>query len=761
MEMNNYTCCLKSALPAFVVPECLGVNIHFDGHEQKQVDQIAEAGFRFVRMDFFWHSIESEQGKYIFTHYDELVEALETRDIGVIFILDYNNSYYDGGLAPHTDEGRAAFANFARASAAHFMGERVLWEIWNEPNLTQFWHPTANVEDYVKLAKTVYPALKEGDPSCTVFAPALSGWDFDFIEAAFKLGLLEATDVVSLHAYGARIPDDAAQYYSRVRKLINKYAPKGRYYPIVSGEWGYSVFGGTTLEQQADYLVRSFITNIMSGCRLSIWYDWHDDGEDPNENEHHFGTVYPDFTPKPAYRAIQVLTQWLKGYRFAAKMAAESEDDYLALFTNSMERRLVAWTSGEPHTIRIPLDVDEILAISISGEEHAIMVKDGILELELTSSPQYIVLCGISKRWEMESAWYVDAACSANSDGVNATVQSLLALPKMKGILSVTGNGIRPATEKQEHPGGAVVSKYMSTGEPYQFIKAALALEGIDAPLIRVIEIDTSACPTVEVLPPSANELLIEVKRPMAGSDGSYKGKVIIDGIENIELGSTSINFKIPTGDESVILRFPIAAQPHGMFSFGCIIKDEKGIELLRTPAKRYCILETFSDGMPGEKINKYEFKLTGDENVRADVSLTYDIAPAGAPDRICARIDYDYDEGQRYVRIAARPKLPIEGKPKSVKAWVYGNGGDSAARCHITGSDGQTFQPDFGALLSFTGWRVIEAPLTGDRAGHWGGSNDGILRYPISWDSIFLLDNFGKRKTKGTIYVGPMMVCY
>ncbi len=225
----------QSGLPASTVPECIGVNIHFTGTEREQVDKIAEEGFRFIRMDFHWAGIEKSKGEYNFKAYDELVDSLATKNIRALFILDYGNPLYDGGAAPHTDEGRAAFAKFAAAGAEHFKGKGVLWELWNEPN-GGFWRPQANVEDYVKWCKVVYPALKKADPDCTVLAPALAGWDTAFLENVFKQGLLEATDVVSLHPYGSGKPEDAAILYTKARDLIAKYAEEG---PAVSHcEWG-------------------------------------------------------------------------------------------------------------------------------------------------------------------------------------------------------------------------------------------------------------------------------------------------------------------------------------------------------------------------------------------------------------------------------------------------------------------------------------------------------------------------------------------
>ena len=53
---------------------------------------------------------------------------------------------------------------------------------------------------------------------------------------------------------------------------------------------------------------------------FSIWYDWRNDGSDPQNMEHNFGTVTFDRQPKPAYRAMQKLTEALGGMHFVKRL---------------------------------------------------------------------------------------------------------------------------------------------------------------------------------------------------------------------------------------------------------------------------------------------------------------------------------------------------------------------------------------------------------------------------------------------------------
>ena len=75
-------------------------------------------------------------------------------------------------------------------------------------------------------------------------------------------------------------------------------------------------------EVQGMYLARELLTNISEGIVLSIWYDWANDGPDPRETEHNFGTVTLQREPKPAYLAAKTLTTKLAKARFERRLEA-------------------------------------------------------------------------------------------------------------------------------------------------------------------------------------------------------------------------------------------------------------------------------------------------------------------------------------------------------------------------------------------------------------------------------------------------------
>ncbi|MBI4326896.1 MAG: cellulase family glycosylhydrolase [Chloroflexi bacterium] len=413
--------CLASAfswaaeLPEAVLPAGVGVNIHFTRGHEADLDMIAAAGFKFIRMDFGWGGTERQKGEYDWSAYDELTANLDKRGLRALYILDYSNSLYEETVtsrnpitgqehkdtaSPQHPESVAAFARWAAAAAAHFRGRHILWEIWNEPNIS-FWKPKPEVQQYNALALATCRAVRAADPQATIIGPATSGFPWPFLEDFFKSGALEHLDAVSVHPYRnySQPPETAGEDYQKLRALIERYAATAekKKMPILSGEWGYASHNkGVSLETQAAYIARQQLANLLRGVPLSIWYDWKNDGTDANEREHHFGTVTHDLKPKPAYSAIQTLTRELSGYRVTRRLDVGSDQDFVLLCANAArEQKLAAWTLAAPHpaTIDLGLGVESKLPVVVGTvQSPAPKIEGKRLVLDLAPLPKYVPL---------------------------------------------------------------------------------------------------------------------------------------------------------------------------------------------------------------------------------------------------------------------------------------------------------------------------------------------------------------------------------
>ena len=426
LSLLSATWLLAAELPPPVLPAGVGVNVHFARGHERDLDLIAAAGFKFIRMDFHWAGIERNKGEYDWSAYDELTANLEKRGLRPLYILDYSNSLYEDAVvfknliggneeretaSPQKPESIAAFANWAAAGAKHFQGRHVVWEIWNEPNII-FWKPKPDATQYAALALATCRTMRAADPQATIIAPGSSGFPWPFLETFFKSGALEYLDAVSVHPYRdyGKGPETAGEDYRKLRGLIERFAPPSKKsLPVLCSEWGYaSHTKGVPLETQAAFIARQQLANLLNNVPISIWYDWMNDGTDPAYNENNFGVVNNDLTPKPAYVAVQTLTRQLSGFHIARRLQTASEEDFVLLLTDDTgAQKLAAWTAGAPHTISLDAGIPAANVSAVDGQGRVLQIKDTTgpaLAIDLQIAPQYLTLQHPSRKLSAPSA---------------------------------------------------------------------------------------------------------------------------------------------------------------------------------------------------------------------------------------------------------------------------------------------------------------------------------------------------------------------
>lgn len=395
--ISTSLCATATPLPDLTVPDGFGVNIHFKG-DPRDLDLIADAGFKFIRMDLTWETIEKKEGVYEFekSGYDALTKGCSRRGIRILYILDYSNRLYEPERSIQTEQGRRAFAAFAEAAAKRYSGKGILWEIWNEPNIKLFWRPQPSVDDYCKLVKATAGKIKNADKTGLVVAPATSTIPFRWLENCFKRGMLDWIDVLSVHPYRPQPPETVIKDYKKLRELIKQYVPEGKKIPIISGEWGYSNINWDktrlTNEKQAQYLAREFLINLYQEIPVSIWYDWKNDGTNPDDREHRFGTVMYDLKPKTAYLAAKVLSSTLAGYTVDYMHELEEDKDFALILRKGHGAAIAAWTMGEEHQIILKIPSSKATLIDMLGKQKETSWTNDALVLTISQRPQYIII---------------------------------------------------------------------------------------------------------------------------------------------------------------------------------------------------------------------------------------------------------------------------------------------------------------------------------------------------------------------------------
>lgn len=397
---------ISSGIPQPVIPDGVGVNIHFTTGNTQDLDMIAAAGFKFVRMDCSWSSIETTPGVYDWSAYDQLVSNLDQRGLRAILILDYNNPLYlssgasaDTGPADSTDI--AAYCKWAAATVKHFEGNHIIWEIWNEPNNSSFWLPSPSAEQYATMALAACKAIRQADPTATIIGPAADRFPSDLLDSVMTMGVIDYLDGVSVHPYRGTLNPETAPYYTPTStpndrgyhwldSLISIYEPAGKHIPVVCSEWGYSS-GSVSLQTQADYLVRIQLFNLFNGLPISIWYDW-------TGGNSGFNIINAsNMSPYPAYTAATALTREFSGYGITGRYDTGDTSDVVLVLKNSADSvKVAAWTTGQPRTVNFPLSglsfpdtATTIWWVNDIGDTGTIRVQSGGFTDTLTATPKY------------------------------------------------------------------------------------------------------------------------------------------------------------------------------------------------------------------------------------------------------------------------------------------------------------------------------------------------------------------------------------
>lgn len=264
----------------------------------------AAAGVKWSREEMQWHRIETAKGVFDWEFYDRVIDTATRHGISVYGLI----AYWSGWTEPYTERGIQDYCDFAQALVRRY-GDRIKhWEIWNEPNIF-FW--SGPKELYFELLDRAYEAIKQVDPDATVFGCSTAGIDTGFVERTIEAGA--RFDGLTIHPYRGELDDLA--FVDELRATAELVSRDGVKRPVWITEMGWSTqIGGTSERDQARYLARCYIDAVASGVVGSMgWYNFQEDGTNPYYNEHCFGVVRRDLTPKPAYRALGAVCRTLAG----------------------------------------------------------------------------------------------------------------------------------------------------------------------------------------------------------------------------------------------------------------------------------------------------------------------------------------------------------------------------------------------------------------------------------------------------------------
>ncbi len=298
-----------------------------DADRVQILDQLAAAGLEWVRIDIGWSGYEPEAPGTIDPYYqgrvDAAVDEARARGLKVLLTAWLTPAWANGGIGErHPPTDPADYARFLTWAADHYRGRVEAWEIWNEPNLTEFWQ--GSVEEYASLLRAAYPAVKAGDPDAEVVLGGPAYNDTDFLGALYDLGVQGSFDVMATHPYQGfadappETPDDGTRgtltHIGAVRDLMEAHGDGDL--PIWFTEFGWSAHPtepgapnwqwGVTEVQQGEYLVRTLRWVAVHAPYVTTVF-WYNERAQDTGHAHldGFGLLTKDLEPRPAYEILR------------------------------------------------------------------------------------------------------------------------------------------------------------------------------------------------------------------------------------------------------------------------------------------------------------------------------------------------------------------------------------------------------------------------------------------------------------------------
>ncbi|MBV9453865.1 MAG: cellulase family glycosylhydrolase [Rubrobacter sp.] len=193
----------------------------------KALDVAKAAGVNSVSSGAVWWYLNEGQPSprsYDWSSLDRLVNAAETRGMTVKLQLsgtpdwvhpDLENSVPNPSdriwYPPRGSTELGYWSDFVNDVVSRYKGRVVQYEMWNEPNIEDFWKPSPKPDEYVALLRAGYLSVKNAYPGASVVFGGLNRNDLGYLDAYYweAKKYLDAAvdsyffDIMDVHPYSS------------------------------------------------------------------------------------------------------------------------------------------------------------------------------------------------------------------------------------------------------------------------------------------------------------------------------------------------------------------------------------------------------------------------------------------------------------------------------------------------------------------------------------------------------------------------------
>jgi hypothetical protein len=332
--------------------------------DRKRALQLAKnSGVNWIRQQIAWKDLQDASGEIYWGELDDIVQDSHAAGVNLLLSVVQAPAWAtpNGSHGLPSREHFSTFANFMGQMAARYRGRVQAYEIWNEQNRAcenggdcstagGIGGQVASADYYVRMLAATYDAIKANDPYAIVVSggptstetnhPDIAMSDVTYIREMLSHPNFRA-DAVGVHPGGQNNPPDTMWpdnpgpqpwqnsrefYFRRVEDIRQAMVDAGRgdlQMWITEFGWatanttpGYEYGNEISFETQADWIVRAFEkgrveyapwVGAMFLWNLNFAVSWQGAHGDPTHEQASFGVLNPDWSPRPAWHAIQAM----------------------------------------------------------------------------------------------------------------------------------------------------------------------------------------------------------------------------------------------------------------------------------------------------------------------------------------------------------------------------------------------------------------------------------------------------------------------
>ncbi|MGA9370553.1 MAG: cellulase family glycosylhydrolase [Solirubrobacterales bacterium] len=220
-----------------------------------------------------------------------------------------------GTLTPPNDA--ATYGSIVQRMLQRWPGIFAL-EVWNEPNLTAFWHGSAG--DYAAIANAAVAAADRVGSATQVLVGSIGAADAGYLRQLYSAGM-RGYDGISIHPYDFQMSSGFTRrhrwkhhhdlFENRIESIHRTMVATGdRSIGLWLTEFGYSVCPAKPFCVPETRQARSLADSYRAAARLRYVkgltsYDLRDAGNDANVWDNRFGLLRRDFSPRRSFWAVR------------------------------------------------------------------------------------------------------------------------------------------------------------------------------------------------------------------------------------------------------------------------------------------------------------------------------------------------------------------------------------------------------------------------------------------------------------------------